>query len=338
MKKNTTVNIVTNTLSTSQIINVHTNIPPTQYCENSSPSLRCFKHSKSLCRDRETSHSATGLSDLLTSNVFTNRQSQQPLTLAILVIAMLFATSSTYKHHIPPLPNSVTSRDGTNSVDYSSVKIVHKNATALNTPRIVTIGQHGILTGTLPVNADEITTPAFQRRLKELKAVMQRENGAGIAAPQIGWNASVFVVGVDPTHPAYNKTAPTGSFAITGNDAPIAFWINPEIIDQSREAVYAWEGCMSVPGVRGWVQRPANITMQGYDARGEWKQAHFHGLLSRLVQHEASHLDGSLFVDMVNHPRFLVPKPAFLYQDDWVDNWPSPGSRRTPIGMISTEE
>ena len=94
---------------------------------------------------------------------------------------------------------------------------------------------------------------------------------------------------------------------------------------------------MSVPGMRGWVRRPADVTLEGMDHRGILRSETFTGGASRLVQHEAAHLDGQLYPHIVGHQRWLVPKASFVHQEEWAVNWPSPGAFKTQVGQFSDE-
>jgi len=201
-------------------------------------------------------------------------------------------------------------------------------------PPIVTIGMP-ILTETAAlVKINDIFTEDFQAKLVTLKLKMQEEVGAGIAAPQIGWNASVFVVGIDRAHPDYID-GKSGAFQLDHLD--MQYWINPRYTWMSDRQVYSWEGCMSVPGMRGWVKRPADVTIEGYDHHGVLRSANFTGAVSRLIQHEAAHLFGSLFPAEVDNQNMLVSKASFPTQELWIKNWPSPGAQKTPPGQFSDE-
>ncbi len=92
---------------------------------------------------------------------------------------------------------------------------------------------------------------------------------------------------------------------------------------------------MSVPGMRGWVRRPVNVTVEGMDQHGNTRRATFSGAISRLVQHEAAHLYGHLFPGDAVGQRWLVPTASFTRQKEWVHDWPSPGAYRTRPGEFS---
>ena len=120
------------------------------------------------------------------------------------------------------------------------------------------------------------------------------------------------------------------------------FWINPIISpvddddDREESSSWFWEGCLSVPGMRGWVERPDRIKISGYNERGEYLVRLLDGLPARVAQHEYDHLDGVLFPDRAVSGT-LLPVAAFEdgRQDHWPVGWPTPGSRSTQPGSFS---
>ncbi|MDP1718833.1 MAG: peptide deformylase [bacterium] len=119
-----------------------------------------------------------------------------------------------------------------------------------------------------------------KKEIRELIQTMRRDmntaNGIGLSANQIGLNARVFVARAD------NKF-----YAL----------FNPDIIQQSSEIATMDEGCLSVPGIYGLVDRPAKVTLKGLDANGKPIRIKAWGLLARIFQHEIDHLNGKLFID-----------------------------------------
>lgn len=134
-------------------------------------------------------------------------------------------------------------------------------------------------------------TAELEALIENLRDTMAARDGAGLAAPQIGvpLRVVIFGIGVNPRYP----DAPP---------IPETVLINPEItpIDQARES--GWEGCLSVPGLRGQVSRWSRIHYQGFDARGQLIARSVDGFHARVVQHECDHLDGVLFPDRLEDP------------------------------------
>ena len=113
---------------------------------------------------------------------------------------------------------------------------------------------------------------------------MKAENGAGLAAPQIGVMQRVVIFGYQ-TNPRYPDAPPV----------PETVLINPEITPLGDEMEAGWEGCLSVPGMRGLVKRYQSITYRGYDPDGNLIEREASGFHARVVQHECDHLDGILY-------------------------------------------
>ncbi len=126
------------------------------------------------------------------------------------------------------------------------------------------------------VSADRVATPEMKLLIDELKETMSKENGVGIAAPQIGVHDRVII--------AENDGVPTA-------------YINPEITERSFRMVESEEGCLSVPGCWGIVKRHRSVTVKATIETGENVVLKAQGLLSIIFQHEIDHLDGILFID-----------------------------------------
>ena len=124
--------------------------------------------------------------------------------------------------------------------------------------------------------------------VRNLKDTLASSEGCGLAAPQIGVSRRVFIVDGDVMVDVYPYLA---GFKRT--------FINPVILEESREQCEFNEGCLSVPGVYADVRRPSSITMEYYDENFEKKVETFDKFACRMIQHEFSHLDGVLFTDLV---------------------------------------
>ena len=124
----------------------------------------------------------------------------------------------------------------------------------------------------------------LRQLLADMRDTMAALNGAGLAAPQIGVSLRVVIFGVS-SNPRYPQA----------EEIPDTVLINPLIEAQSPDLEEDWEGCLSVPGLRGWVPRFARVRYRGCDEHGrefERVAEHFH---ARVVQHECDHLDGVLY-------------------------------------------
>lgn len=131
---------------------------------------------------------------------------------------------------------------------------------------------------------DEFDTPDLHQLIQDMRDTMAALNGAGLAAPQIGVSQRVVIFAMQdnpryPDQPAVPETV----------------LINPQIEVIGEDELGMWEGCLSVPGMRGYVQRPANIRYRGYDQYGQPIDRTVDGFHAVVVQHECDHLDGILY-------------------------------------------
>jgi peptide deformylase len=135
-------------------------------------------------------------------------------------------------------------------------------------------------------------TPQLHALLTDMRDTMHDKNGAGLAAPQIGVGLRVVIFGVQPLLPAKKKKPPRYPDADT---VPETVLINPVITPLGEEMEEGWEGCISVPGLRGMVPRYPQIRYQGRDEYGTLIDRIVSGFHARVVQHECDHLDGILY-------------------------------------------
>jgi len=127
-------------------------------------------------------------------------------------------------------------------------------------------------------------TVGLNELLADLRDTMAHLNGAGLAAPQIGVSVRVVIFGVksNPRYPGIEEV-------------PNTVLINPEIVPLGDEIEEGWEGCLSVPGMRGWVPRWRRLRYTGFDEKGNFFEREVEGFHARVVQHEVDHLDGVLY-------------------------------------------
>lgn len=137
----------------------------------------------------------------------------------------------------------------------------------------------------------EFNTPQLHQLLLDMQDTMDSLNGAGLAAPQIGVNLRVVIFGAKE-NPRYADEM----------DVPYTVLINPQIEILGSELLGMWEGCLSVPGMRGYVERPAQIRYAGYDQFGERLERTVDGFHAIVVQHECDHLDGILYPMKLSDP------------------------------------
>ncbi len=136
----------------------------------------------------------------------------------------------------------------------------------------------------IAVPAPMLGNPELASVLQDMRDTMRDLNGAGLAAPQIGINWRVVIFGVD-SNPRYPDA----------EIVPYTELINPTLTPIGSELEDGWEGCLSVPGMRGLVPRYLKLRYQGFDAQGQPIDRTVHNFHARVVQHEVDHLDGILY-------------------------------------------
>lgn len=147
---------------------------------------------------------------------------------------------------------------------------------------ILKMGDARLLRIARPVT--EFGTSDLQTLIADMFDTMRAASGAGLAAPQIGVDLRVVIFGYD-RNPRYPDAPPV----------PPTVLINPVIEVLDGGLVEGWEGCLSVPGLRGVVERHARLRYQGFDADGQAINRVAEGFHARVVQHECDHLDGVLY-------------------------------------------
>ena len=148
---------------------------------------------------------------------------------------------------------------------------------------ILKMGDPRLLRTAQPVKAFD--TPELHALVQDLFDTLKAVNGAGLAAPQIGVDLQVVIFGSGAVNPRYPQ-APV---------VPPTVLINPTITPLSDDMEEGWEGCLSVPGLRGVVPRHTHVRYQGWDAQGAPIDRTVSGFHARVVQHECDHLFGMLY-------------------------------------------
>lgn len=148
---------------------------------------------------------------------------------------------------------------------------------------ILKMGDARLLEQAQPVQTFD--TPQLHALIADLRDTMRAANGAGIAAPQIGVSQQVVIFGSDQRNPRYPDRPLV----------PPTVLINPTITPLGDAEEGDWEGCLSVPGMRGWVPRWQRIRYTGWDPQGQVIDRTVEGFHARVVQHECDHLWGKLY-------------------------------------------
>ncbi len=143
--------------------------------------------------------------------------------------------------------------------------------------------------------------PLIQSLIDDMLVTVVEANGVGLAAPQVYEPLRIFIIASRP-----NSRYPK---------APVmepAALLNPEIIWASDEKVKAWEGCLSIPGFRGFVPRSTKIGVKYLTRSGALREEEFNGFLARIFQHEFDHLNATVFLDRVESTQELICEKEYL--------------------------
>ncbi len=149
---------------------------------------------------------------------------------------------------------------------------------------VLKMGDPRLLQQARALKRSQFGTPELQALVQDMRDTMAHLNGAGLAAPQIGVGLQVVIFGV-----GHNERYPQAE------EVPDTVLINPLLTPLADDMEEDWEGCLSVPGLRGMVPRYARLRYQGLDERGKKLDRSVSGFHARVVQHECDHLQGILY-------------------------------------------
>ena len=152
-----------------------------------------------------------------------------------------------------------------------------------------------------PLQKGDLTEVRFKSLLSDMVDTLRDYGGVGLAAPQINESIRVVIIEIRDANLRYGVQ----------ELFPLTVFVNPEIelIDSQTEGF--WEGCLSIPGMRGYVERPQNISVSYINELGEGDTLELHGFPATVLQHELDHLDGVLYVDRMKDLRSLS------FEDEW---------------------
>jgi peptide deformylase len=152
-----------------------------------------------------------------------------------------------------------------------------------------------------PVPPDQIPSPDIQRFIDDLIDTMHEYDGAGLAAPQVHVSKQIVVI-----EPGGRRQA------LSQPGAETIVYINPEITPLTEDMDEDWEGCLSVPGLRGRVPRYTKIRFRAYDRHGKRLDLVAEGFAARVIQHECDHLWGKLYIDRIRDATSLTFIEEFM--------------------------
>jgi len=151
-----------------------------------------------------------------------------------------------------------------------------------------------------PVSPEAIRSPEIQRLVDDMLETMADHDGAGLAAPQVHVPRRVVIYGVEE-NPRYPDA----------ESIPLTVLVNPRITALGDEQEEDWEGCLSVPDLRGRVPRFTRVRVEAYGRDGRQLRFEAEGFHARVVQHECDHLDGKVYLDRMRSMESLSFLPEF---------------------------
>lgn len=152
-----------------------------------------------------------------------------------------------------------------------------------------------------PYPVADIGSPAFCELVEDMRETLHAYGGIGLAAPQIDVPFRIAVIEIVNTSSRYGEIPAS----------PFAVYVNPEITVVANHTAGYWEGCLSVPGIMGYVERPQHINVSYIDGQGEKQMLEAEGFLATVFQHEFDHLNGNLFIDHISDMSKLA------YEDEY---------------------
>lgn len=165
-------------------------------------------------------------------------------------------------------------------------------------PEIIQLGNPLLRATAQPVQ--KIEDPSLQSLIQDLITTTIDHNGVGIAAPQVAQSLQLIIIASHPTprYPHAPQMEPTAM-------------INPQIVNYSGEPEKGWEGCLSVPGIRGLVPRYPQIAIEYTDIHGQGCRQELTGFVARIFQHEYDHLQGIVFLDRVESTQEMITEQEY---------------------------
>lgn len=139
---------------------------------------------------------------------------------------------------------------------------------------------------------DDIGSPAFQDLLQDMQETLHAYGGIGLAAPQIDVSVQVAVMEIENTATRYGEL----------EQIPFSVFVNPVISVADGVIAGYWEGCLSIPGLMGYVERHQHVRIDYLDEGGTARSKEYHGFIATVIQHEFDHLQGKLYVDRMKDP------------------------------------
>ena len=146
------------------------------------------------------------------------------------------------------------------------------------------------------VTIEELNTPEFSELISDMIDTLHDSGGIGLAAPQIDVSIRMAIIEIQGGDSRYGVIP----------SIPMTVFINPTVEVIGPTEMGYWEGCLSIPGLRGFVERPQGIRINALNRHGEQISMELNGFLATVFQHEFDHLDGKLYIDHIDNRELLV--------------------------------
>jgi peptide deformylase len=166
---------------------------------------------------------------------------------------------------------------------------------------IIRMGHPTLRTPARPLTDAEIGSAEIRTLVDDMVDTLHHAGGIGLAAPQIDVPLRLAIIEIDGEASRYGDIPAM----------PLTAFVNPEIEVLTDHRAGFWEGCLSVPGLRGWVERPQHVRVRARDLAGRPLDLELQGFLATVFQHEFDHLDGRLYIDRMTDPTRLMFEEEF---------------------------
>jgi peptide deformylase len=158
----------------------------------------------------------------------------------------------------------------------------------------------------------EIGSSAMRRLIDDMVDTLHHAGGIGLAAPQVNEPVRVAIIEIPGGPSRYGEIAAM----------PLTVFVNPTVLVLDPARAGYWEGCLSVPGLRGFVERPQHVRVRASNLDNQSFELELRGFLATVFQHEFDHLDGHLYIDRMDDPSKLV------FEDEYLQFWADPDDQR----------
>ena len=175
---------------------------------------------------------------------------------------------------------------------------------------IIRMGHPRLREGAIDYPVEQIGSPDFLKLIADMRETLHAYGGIGLAAPQIDVGFRIAIIEIEDPKTRYGAL----------EAMPFAVYVNPHITPLSPQVAGYWEACLSVPGMRGYVERPQDIRVDYIDAQGEPTSKEAKGFLATVFQHEFDHLEGILYIDRIKQPSLLS------FEEEWLEHHADAGA------------